>query len=129
MKRSYTYATSVAYGGDVQTAEFDVEVEFTVSWGAPEQGPTYSCGGQPADPDGIDDINVLSIDGKPRPWGFRAFEGPGWLSDQEAEDSLIEKLESQFDDMLAHAYEQEAERYNEAAEARYDARRTGAPQS
>ena len=51
----------------------DVEVEYTcVSKGRPEQGPTYSCGGQPAEPpefqidrvmcNGVDILNALSED-------------------------------------------------------------------
>lgn len=51
----------------------DVEVEFTcVSKGRPESGPTYSCGGEPAEPpefqidrvmhDGKDIMSLLSDD-------------------------------------------------------------------
>jgi hypothetical protein len=51
----------------------DVEVEYTlISKGRPEQGPTYSCGGQPAEPpefqidrvmcNGVDILLALSED-------------------------------------------------------------------
>jgi hypothetical protein len=51
----------------------DVEIEYTcVSKGRPESGPTYSCGGQPAEPpefeidrvmcNGVDIRNALSDD-------------------------------------------------------------------
>lgn len=51
----------------------DVEIEYTlISKGRPEQGPTYSCGGQPAEPpefqidrvmcNGVDILLALSED-------------------------------------------------------------------
>ena len=51
----------------------DVEIEYTcVSKGRPETGPTYSCGGEPAEPpefqidrvmcNGVDILNALSED-------------------------------------------------------------------
>lgn len=61
----YTYATTLTYStGDVPEAdEVDVEVSYTVTWGRPETPPAYDHGGLPADPDEIDDIKLLSIDG------------------------------------------------------------------
>ena len=44
--------------------DFEVEVEYTcVSKGYPEQGPTYSCGGQPAEPPEFE-INRVMFNGK-----------------------------------------------------------------
>ena len=38
--------------------ELAVSIGYRVTWGAPETGPTYSCGGQPADPDEIELVDV-----------------------------------------------------------------------
>jgi hypothetical protein len=42
---------------------WDVEVTYSVTWGAPETPPAYAHGGLPADPDEIDDLRLRSIDG------------------------------------------------------------------
>lgn len=36
----------------------EVEIKFSCLFGAPEQGPTYASGGQPADPDEVELISV-----------------------------------------------------------------------
>ena len=36
----------------------EVEITYTFSPGAPEQGPSYSSGGQPADPDEVEFVSV-----------------------------------------------------------------------
>ena len=36
----------------------EVEITYTYLPGAPEQGPTYSSGGQPADPDEVEFVSV-----------------------------------------------------------------------
>lgn len=33
MSNRYTYQTGVSFGGDIPTAEFDVELAYRVSWG------------------------------------------------------------------------------------------------
>jgi hypothetical protein len=47
------------------TAEhtFDVEIGLSGTFcpGAPEQGPSYASGGQPADPDEIADMEITSV--------------------------------------------------------------------
>lgn len=63
MGREYTHTLSLSLGGDEPTWEGEATVIYTVSWGAPEQGPSYASGGQPADPDEIADITVTHIDG------------------------------------------------------------------
>lgn len=35
---------------DADGNELSYEVEYRISPGCPEQGPTYACGGQPAEP-------------------------------------------------------------------------------
>lgn len=61
----YTYATTLAYstGNVPEVDEVDVEVSYTVTWGRPETPPAYDHGGLPADPDEIDDLKLLSVDG------------------------------------------------------------------
>lgn len=65
MTARYTYATTLAYStGDIpETDEVEVEVSYTVTWGSPETPPAYSHGGLPADPDEVNDITLLSVDG------------------------------------------------------------------
>ena len=114
--RRYTYAACLTWGGDIQTGEADVECSYTVSWGAPAQGPSYASGGQPADPDEIDDIRILTVDGTP--WPVDLTSG-GYMSAAEQHDMLAEKLLSDcYDDMLEAAYEADANDYVEAMERR-----------
>lgn len=57
------------------TAETSFEVEVTLTGtflpGCPEQGPTYASGGQPAEPDSMEDVEVTTL------LGLRAKRGPG----------------------------------------------------
>lgn len=49
-------------------AEVELRIAYTFLKGAPEQGPTYASGGQPADPDEIEFVSCIRvIDGKERP--------------------------------------------------------------
>lgn len=66
----YSYATTLEYStGEVpEVDEVEVEVSYTVTWGRPETPPAYDHGGLPADPDEIDDITLISIDGVGRPF-------------------------------------------------------------
>jgi hypothetical protein len=45
-----------------------LEVEVTLSGtyvpGVPEQGPTYACGGQPAEPEMVEDVEVTGLFGQ-----------------------------------------------------------------
>lgn len=45
--------------------EIEVEITFTFLRGAPERGPSYASGGQPADPDEIELVSAVPVrDGK-----------------------------------------------------------------
>ncbi len=97
MKR-YSYTTEIG--------ELEVEFSYSVLWGAPEQGQSYASGGQPADPDEIDDIRVERVNGK-------------YVS----EDSCIGAignylLERDLEKMLEEAIEQDYDERCEAMEAR-----------
>ena len=71
----HQYAATLSWGGDTPTAELEVECVFTVAWGRPARGPSYASGGEPADPDEITDIKILTVNGKPWPvdlsYGFQ----------------------------------------------------------
>lgn len=45
------------------TTSFEVEVNLTGTFlpGCPEQGPSYASGGQPAEPDSMEDVEVTSL--------------------------------------------------------------------
>lgn len=118
MTTRYTYAATLSWGGDTPTAELEVECSYTVSWGAPAQGPSYASGGQPADPDEIDDIKIISVDGKPWPVDL----SHGFQTEAEDADMLVEKLmNDHYDRMLENASEEDAARYDDAREMREDA--------
>ena len=48
------------------TAETTLEIQITLtgtfSKGCPERGPTYDCGGEPAEPDAVEDISIDRVD-------------------------------------------------------------------
>lgn len=47
------------------TDTFEVEVDLTGTYhpGFPETGPTYDCGGSPAEPESMEDVEVTSLSG------------------------------------------------------------------
>lgn len=98
--RSDTFTTtlSLSIGGDVPTWEGEAKVSFRVIWGQPETPPAYHHGGLPAEPDMVEDITVLEIDGKPGPWGDHKRE-----SDMIAE-AIVDAIDEQ--ELLEFAQEQ-----------------------
>lgn len=116
----YTYSTCLSFGtdGEADYREVDVEVSFKVCWGAPERGPTYACGGTPADPDEIDDIRLEKVNDKPRPWGM--YDGYIADEDNEFERVVLERLDDDRHQagMLTEAAEQAAADYDEAMDYR-----------
>lgn len=125
MSRTYRYATTLSWGGDVPTAEVDVEVSFTVAWGSPETGrfgpPEHYDPGSASE---IEDIKLLTVEGKPRPWGM--YSGYIANEDDEFEREVIEKLEDHRDEMLAAATEDAVGDADAAAEYRAEQRREDA---
>lgn len=114
MARRHTYATTISFGGDTPTAELEVEFSYTVVWGAPEQGPTYASGGQPADPDEIDDIKVVSVNERPSGWSE-------YQSDADVAETLIEALsEDDYARMLEEASEAEAPDPDDSRDRMFD---------
>lgn len=53
------------------TTTFEVEIGLSGTFypGSPETGPSYACGGTPAEPDSVDDVEVTSLDGVRRTAG------------------------------------------------------------
>ena len=106
MKRTYSIATNCPFGYDGTL----VVVVYTVSWGAPEQGPSYASGGQPADPDEVELVRV-------EPWvgslpGDMQETLDRWASEWLADEGFSIVIEH------AHSHEEEAREY--AAELRAD---------
>jgi len=111
MKTRHTMTATLPMGDPDLGAEVDLTIVYTCLFGAPAQGPTYSSGGQPADPD---EIEVVSC------------KGPGDAYDdmrQSSYDELAqayletdEGLEQAFENALAD--QEDAREY--AAESRVD---------
>lgn len=115
----YTYATTINFGGDTPTAELEVEFSFTVVWGCPAQtyGPPEKC--WPADPDEVDDIQVISVEGKRSGWSKHE-------SDADFAETLINRLsERDRVAMLEEAAETCVGDHDAAMEARWEERRMG----
>lgn len=70
MKRTLHKMVAVIPHGDPDLgAEVECEIKFSFLKGAPEQGPSYASGGQPADPDEIEFISATPLcNGKPSPY-------------------------------------------------------------
>lgn len=88
----------------ITTTHDDVELLITFNWikGAPEQGPSYSSGGQPADPDEIELIMVISRGGPDCSWiewATNWLQGEGFAEAMEIVDSDLEAAYEQAMEM------------------------------
>lgn len=119
MTAYYSTTLSLSIGGDTPTWEGEATVCYSVTWGAPEKGPTYACGGQPADPDEIDAITVTHIDGA-------VVVGEGLTRDAETLQCHIECNDRLTSLLLEHAYEMAAEERAAAMDYRYELARDDA---
>ncbi len=87
--RKYTHALTVS----IADTEVEVDFEFTCSPYIPEQGPTYSSGGQPAEGGEVEVTEAFVLIGKD------SHKAPAWLIEILANDeSVIEELRSCADD-------------------------------
>lgn len=115
----YLFTTSLSWGGDTPTAELeDVVVRYTVSWGAPAQGPSYASGGQPADPDETEIVEIVSIDGTP--WADYDY---GYGGERHLRETIIDKIlmdDDLYSEMLDEAREEDAAEYERAMERRWE---------
>lgn len=118
MGRHYVHTLSIPYStGDVPEAdEVEVTVCYAVTWGAPEQGPSYASGGQPADPDEIDDITVTHINGA-------IVVGAGLSEEARALEAVIEASDGLMATLLEVAAEAAAHDHADAMERRAEERR------
>lgn len=124
MTPRYTYATCLSWGGDIPTAEIDVEVSYTVAWGSAETGrfgPPEDY--DPGSPDEVEDIRLEKVEGKSRPWGI--YSGYIANEDDEFEREVVDMLEGHHAEMIAEASEIEAARADEAADYCREAAREG----
>jgi len=80
-----------------------VRVTGSVSPGYPERGPSYACGGTPAEPPEVEDLCIYAEDGT------------------EMEDADGDIFEALQDDILERVSEDDAADQCEAAERRHDA--------
>lgn len=82
--------------------EIELVVTYSVSPGCPEQGPTYSCGGQPAEPP---EVEIIAIKHNGQPFNVSG----------EEEDALLERaIERSGDDMADEYAAGQDWRYQEA---------------
>lgn len=96
--------------------EIRVIITFTFLKGAPEQGPSYASGGQPADPDEIEFVSAKLFDEHtPSPF-FRHYLNEwaaAWLADEgedAARDAAFDDDESAREDAAERRAEQARER-------------------
>lgn len=123
MAKRYTYETTVALesGGQAEGAEFDVKVEFSVSWGSAPTPTSYMMDPRLYDPGSdseAEDIKVVSVEGLTTGYG-NAF-ADGRMTDQQFADTIIAALDE--DDLLTSAREEEADAAAFAEEARAERR-------
>lgn len=123
MSRTYTYETTLPFGQDGEPGftELDVKVSFSVAWGSPETG-RFSGPPENYDPgsaDVVEDIKLLTVEGKPRPWDV----GFGFISDDEFAVMVEEALDNYHDQMIAEATEEEAAARDSYLEAEWEERR------
>ena len=127
MTRRFRYATTLSWGGDVPTAEVEVEVSYGVAWGSsgtprPYYGPVelYDEGS----PSEVEDIRLEKVEGKPRPWGM--YSGYIANEDDEFATDCVEKIEGSdrhLEAMINEASEIEAGLHDDAIERRWEDRR------
>lgn len=102
MATRYSYATTLAYStGDVpEVDEVEVEVSFTVAWGAPGTGRPYYGPVELYDegsPDEVEDLRLLSVDGVGGPF------------DQHDEAAILQEIaQNHIEAMLEEARDREA---------------------
>ena len=122
--RRYRYACTLSWGGDVPTAEVEVEVSYSMAWGSPETGrygPPENY--DPGCGDEVEDIRLELVEGKPRPWGM--YYGYIANEDAEFETDVREKLDcdEHLSAMILEASEQEQAAEDSYREAEWDERR------
>lgn len=62
MSRRYKFTTTLTMGMDAR--EYEVTVSYQITKARGVTPPSYASGGSPAEDAGIEDIDILTIDGK-----------------------------------------------------------------
>jgi hypothetical protein len=122
MTQRYTYTTTLSWGGYTPTAELEVEVSYSVAWGSAGTGSPYYGPPEnydPGSPDEIEDVSIITINGKPGPWDLSY----GWLTSEQDVAMVLDKLEGDHDEMIANASEIEEGRRDSARESNRESRR------
>ena len=114
MKRRYDHTIYVNVGSN----EIACDVVYTVTPGQPERGPTYACGGTPAEPAEVD---ILTVEAVLEEWRFgkkvtKREPVTGWMLD------LISNWPDIHADLLSEAGEEDGYRAELAAEMRAEDR-------
>lgn len=123
MTRRYTYETTLAFGGEVDSTDYvelDVRVTHTMAWGSPESGAGYMADPalyDPGSPDVVEDVLVVAVDGKPRPWNQLG------MPDDELARTIEKLLEAAHEDMALAAGMREQAEKEDAEESRWEERR------
>jgi hypothetical protein len=102
-------ARTITVGWTHPETEEDFRVTGRLYLGSPERGPTFSCGGEPAEPPTFEVESVV----EDRPGGI-------------ARPDLIELVEKTLDELTGDALETDADREAAAAEDAADAARDDA---
>ena len=75
-------------------AEIEIGLSGTFSRGYPETGPTYSCGGEPAEPDAMDGVEItgLFIDRRVSKLGIWTTEKIDLLSGVDIKHPIVQQI-------------------------------------
>lgn len=100
--------------------EIACDVVFSVTPGQPERGPTYACGGTPAEPA---EVEIHTVEAVIDEWRFgkkitKREPVTGWLLE------VISNCPDINADLLSEAGEEDASRADAAAEMRWEDRRS-----
>ena len=101
----------------VYTTTIDVEVEYDFTPGRPERGPSYSSGGEPADPPEVEVVNIWVLGDK----GNALFALHTMCLTQAVTKILLGK--NYEDTLITNGGEAMADMADEAAERRADLRK------
>lgn len=116
MSRRFIYQTTLYFGTDGEPGYSEMECTFaySVDWGSAPSHDDPGSGSQ------VDDCELLTVDGKIRPWNV----GYGFITDDQfAEDCIERLLDKEEDDMIAEASEWLIADEDEARERQAEDRR------
>ena len=121
MSTTHKLIACIPHGDPDLGAEIECEIAFTYLKGAPEQGPSYYSGGQPADPDEIEFVSAVQlVNGKPVPRYHSAFQAMhdeliadlarDWLETEDGVSEAMATVAADDDEARERAAELKADR-------------------